>query len=59
MNRNDNITEQELENYYNLKWALAILRRVQAGQGRHDWELPYAIRRLERLQAGITDRGNQ
>jgi len=56
MNRNDNVTEQELENYYNLKWALAILRRVQSGQGRHDWELPYAIRRLERLQAGITDK---
>lgn len=52
--KTDNVTEKELENYYRLKWALAILERVRTGQGKHDWELPDAIRQLEQLQAGIT-----
>jgi hypothetical protein len=52
----DNVTGQELENYYRLKWALAILERVKQGKGRHDWELPDAIRQLEKLKAGLTDK---
>ena len=52
----DNVTEQEIENYYRLKWALAILERVKQGKGRHDWELPDAIRQLEKLKAGLTDK---
>ena len=54
----DNVTGQELEEYYRLKWALAILERVKQGKGRHDWELPDAIRQLEKLQAGLRERGN-
>jgi hypothetical protein len=55
MNTN-NTTEQEIENYFRLKWALAILERVRTGQGRHDWELPAAIRQLEKLQASLRDK---
>lgn len=55
----DNVTEQEIENYYRLKWALAILERVKKGQGRHDWELPDAIRQLEKLKEGLKERGDQ
>lgn len=55
----DNVTEQELENYYRLKRALVILKRVKQGKGRHDWELPNAIKQLEKLQAGLNERGDQ
>lgn len=54
--KTDTVTEQELENYYRLKWALAILERVRTGQGKHDWELPDAIHQLEKLKAGLTDK---
>jgi hypothetical protein len=54
MNSN-NVTEQEIENYFRLKWALAILERVRKGQGKHDWELPDAIRQLEMLRAGLKE----
>ncbi len=55
MNTNSKVTEQEIENYFRLKWALAILERVRTGQGRHDWELPAAIRQLEKLRASLTE----
>ena len=53
--KTNNVTEQEIENYFRLKWALAILERVRTGQGRHDWELPDAIRQLEKLRAGLKE----
>ena len=55
MNTNSKVTEQELENYFRLKWALAILERVRKGQGKHDWELPDAIRQLEKLREGLKE----